>query len=191
MAMKLTIQMLYLVEFADWNCQTTIGYGCGDSANVVNMGGTDEMPYHTGTMQASRETYGAEVQYRYIENPWGNGFDWLDGCYLSSGGLSTILNPADFSDTENGTLVGTPVSGYPKIWAVSLVNGVQWLYPQTVGGSYSKYVPDCWYYDSTKPCLYSGGNGRNNAYGLFFIDQGDAGYANKYVSCRLMVLPAA
>lgn len=54
--------MLYLVEYANWNSQATIGYGCSPRNNKFNMGATDAMTYHTGTSAASRTTYGS-VQY--------------------------------------------------------------------------------------------------------------------------------
>lgn len=45
-ALRFTLFLLYLVEFADWNSQAKIGYGCGpDSTAVQNMGYTDTMPY--------------------------------------------------------------------------------------------------------------------------------------------------
>lgn len=31
-----------------------------------------------------------------------------DGCYYNSNGLNVISNPNNFSDSANGTLVGTP-----------------------------------------------------------------------------------
>ena len=77
-----TIQMLYLVEFANWNSQAMIGYGCGNGSSVERTGSTDTMQYHTGTMQASRTTYGVGVQYRYIEDLWANVQCWLGGIYF-------------------------------------------------------------------------------------------------------------
>jgi hypothetical protein len=64
----ITIWHLYLVEFAHWNSQAKIGYGCGNNSATENMGASDSMPYHTGTMQSSRTTYGVGTQYRWIED---------------------------------------------------------------------------------------------------------------------------
>ena len=55
-AMYWTIMMLYLVEFADWNSQAKIGYGCGNNSAAQNVGASDSMPYHTGKMQDARKT---------------------------------------------------------------------------------------------------------------------------------------
>lgn len=84
-ATLITIQMLYLVEFADWNSQEKIGYGGSPNVHTAgaeirpNTGTTDKMRYHTGTMQKTRETYGEGVQYRYIEDFWSNTGTWIDG----------------------------------------------------------------------------------------------------------------
>ncbi|MFR8333690.1 MAG: hypothetical protein ACLU9S_16090 [Oscillospiraceae bacterium] len=93
---RMTIWMLYLVEFADWNSQKTIGKGCGDNSATGNMGYTDSMPYHTGTTQNSRDSYGLGAQYRNIEGLWDNVYDWGDGCYYNSAGLNIIMNPNQF-----------------------------------------------------------------------------------------------
>jgi hypothetical protein len=195
LAMRLTIQMLYLVEFADWDCQAVIGRGCGNGSDTEVMGATDEMPYHTGTIQDSHDTYGAGTQYRNIEGLWDSVYDWIDGCYYSTSGLSTILEPANFSDTENGTVVGTPTSaGCPTAMVVSLKNGVQWIYPKTSvkrSVTYTTYVADGWDYSSSKPCLYSGGayNNKSRACGLFYVYNVLESYAGDDVGCRVMKLP--
>lgn len=71
-ATRVTIWMLYLVEFADWNSQATIGYGCSDVSRAQNVGASDTMQYHTGTMKPNRTDYGIGVQYRGIEGLWDN-----------------------------------------------------------------------------------------------------------------------
>lgn len=191
MAMRVTIQMLYLVEFADWDSQAKIGYGCGNSSAVQNVGASDSMPYHTGTMQTSRTTYGVGVQYRYIEGLWENVYDWLDGCYYNSNGLNIVKNPANFSDTANGTVVGTPSSGCPTVMSVATASGLEWvIYPTTAGGSDTTYVPDDWYFSESGTCLRAGGNytqGLNR--GLFYVNSSSAEGSGVHIGCRLQKLP--
>lgn len=192
MAMRVTIQMLYLVEFADWNSQTKIGYGCGNGSAAQSVGTSDSMPYHTGTMQSSRTTYGVGVQYRYIEDLWGNVYDWLDGCYYNSNGLNIIMNPANFSDSTNGTAVGTPSSGYPTAMTAATVSGLEWvIYPTAAsGGSTTTYVPDSWNFSASYPCLRVGGNyGQGLNRGLFYVNYDAASGAYGDVGCRLQKLP--
>jgi hypothetical protein len=191
MAMRVTIQMLYLVEFANWNSQTKIGYGCGNGSSAENVGASDSMPYHTGTMQTARTTYGVGVQYRYIEGLWDNVYDWLDGCYYSSAGLSIITNPANFSDTSGGTAVGKPSGGYPTVMAVATASGLEWvIYPTTANGSDTTYIPDFWFFNSSYPCLRVGGNySQDLGYGLFYVYYNSASYTSSSIGCRLQKLP--
>ena len=189
-AMRVTIQMLYLVEFADWNSQAKIGYGCSLSSAVMSMGYTDSMPYHTGTMEASRATYG-RTQYRYIEGLWDNVFDWMDGCYYS-GGMNIIKNPNNFSDTANGTLIGLPPgTGYISGWNVPSVSGFDWaIYPSAVSGGSSSYVPDYWSYGASGPCLYCGGGyGQYLYHGLWYVYCSGASSVDSSIGCRLQILP--
>ena len=208
-AMRFTIWLLYLVEYADWGSQWVIGAGCGDNISPpapgvfggVEVGYTDSMPYHTGTNLSSKRTFGYGTQYRYIEGLWDNCFDWLDGCYYNSNGLNLIKNPASFSDSSGGTLAGKPVSGIPKVMSVSTSGGYPIFYPTTTGGSYESdsgiritaegsYVPDNWYFSSSYPCLCAGGIFSGNAsYGLFCVLFNGSGFAGESRGCRLQKLP--
>lgn len=188
-AMRLTIQMLYLVEFADWNSQTKIGYGCSASGSKVNNGQTDAMRYHTGTTAANHTTYGF-TQYRYIEGLWDNVYDWMDGCYYKSNGLNIIMNPNNFSDSDNGTLVGKPSSGYPTVMSVAGASGVQWMYPTTANGSNTIYIPDNWIFNASNPCLRCGGYySQGLSLGLFYVNCSSTSGSNASIGCRLQKLP--
>lgn len=190
-AMWVTIQMLYLVEFADWDSQAKIGYGCGNNIGPQKVGASDSMPYHTGTMQTSRTTYGVGVQYRYIEGLWENVYDWLDGCYYNSNGLNIVKNPTNFSDTSNGTVVGTPSNGYPTVMSVATASGLEWvIYPTKAGGSTTTYVPDNWSFSASDPILSVGGIASQNLNrGLFCVGHYTATSAIAYIGCRLQKLP--
>lgn len=189
--MRMTIWMLYLVEFADWNSQKTIGKGCGNNSTTENMGYTDSMPYHTGTTLASRDSYGLGTQYRYIEGLWDNVYDWGDGCYYNSNGLNIINTPSSFSDNSGGTAVGVPSSGWPSAFTVATVAGLEWaIYPTASGGSETTYSADSWYFNASYPCLCFGGYYSQGGYrGLFCGDCGGASSSYAHVGCRLQKLP--
>ena len=188
-AMRLTIQMLYLVEFADWNSQTKIGYGCFASGSKENNGQTDAMQYHTGTTAANRTTYGF-TQYRYIEGLWDNVCDWMDGCYYNSSGMNIILNPSKFSDSANGTSIGTPPSGWISAFNVVESGGVQWLCPSGNSGSDSTYIPDFWLFNASYPRPFCGGYYEQNlAFGLFYVNTIHEFYTDSNIGCRLQKLP--
>ena len=189
-AMDWTIKMLYLVEYADWNSQTKIGYGCGNNSSTENMGQTDGMTYHTGTKQSSRTTYGVGVQYRHIEGLWDNVYDWVDGCYYNSNGLNIILNPNNFSDSSGGTSIGTPSSGYPSALDIKTGLNNQWPLPTAAGGSDSTYVPDSWVFSASNPCLFVGGScSQILNRGLFCVNSSTASNSYVDIGCRLMKLP--
>lgn len=189
--MRMTIWMLYLVEFADWNSQKTIGKGCGNNSATENMGYTDSMPYHTGTTLASRDSYGLGTQYRYIEGPWDNVFDWGDGCYYNSNGLNIINTPSSFSDNSGGTAVGVPSSGWPSAFTVATVAGLEWvIYPTASGGSETTYSADVWNFNASSPCLYFGGYYNQFGYlGLFYVSYTYASNSGANIGCRLQKLP--
>lgn len=190
-ATRFTLWLLYIVEFADWNSQAKIGYGCGNNSATENMGYTDSMPYHTGTTRSSRTTYGVGTQYRYIEGLWDNVYDWLDGCYYDSNGLNIIKNPASFSDSTGGTAVGVPSSGWPSAFEVKSVSGTYTLFiPTAASGSDSTYSCGYWGFNASSPCLYAGGYYGQGLYrGMFYVDYGAAAGADAYRGCRLLKLP--
>ena len=188
-----TIRMLYLVEFADWDSQAVIGYGCGNGSSIVNTGTTDSMSYHTGTMQSSRTTYGTGVQYRWIEDPWGNAYEWCDGIRFSGSDIYVYNNPSEYSDTTGGIKIGTrPTSGgYISQWSVPSVSGYDWaLYPSAVSGSSSTYVPDNCRYASSGVELCVGGYYQSKWHGAFcLVGDWAASDSSNYVGARLQYLP--
>lgn len=188
-AMRFTLWLLYIVEFADWNSQAKIGYGCSPSSSAFTMGYTDSMPYHTGTNQSSRATYGG-TQYRNIEGLWDNVWDWCDGCYNDGNGLNIVLNPSKFSDGSNGTAVGVPSNGWPSAFKVKANGGFPMFIPTSASGNAATYSCDYWYFGSSYPCLCVGGcYSHHSNYGLFCVNYDTASSYGGSVGCRLQELP--
>lgn len=192
-ATRFTIWLLYIVEYANWNSQAVIGIGCGDNNySIVNMGYTDSMPYHTGTMLSSRTAYASSTQYRHIEGLWDNVLDGCDGAYNDDNGLNIILDPSKFSDSANGISVGTPTNGWIGGFAVKNVSGTYpILISSSENGSDSTYVCDRWNFKASEPCLFVGGfyfpfftNG------LFSVNCFSASSADDARGSRLMDLAA-
>ena len=192
-ATRITLWLLYLVEYADWNSQKKIGYGCDNDSSTENMGASDAMPYHTGTMMASKTEYGVGVQYRHIEGLWDNVLDWCDGIYFKDTEVYVTTNPADFSDTANGTLVCTrpASSNYISAWQQAEDPFDWFLYPEAVAGGSDSYIGDYCYYASGGVVLFCGGSyDRNQNNGLFYLDgYRGASYARGYIGSRLLKLP--
>lgn len=191
-AMMFTIWLLYIVEFANWDSQAVIGYGCGSTSAVENMGYTDAMPYHTGTMAASRTNYGVTTQYRNIEGYWDNCYDWMDGCRYTSNGLLISLTPSTFSDTSGGVSVGVPASGSPKSYVCKEGPGAFPLFlPSGNAPEGAPSLPDDWVYRSDYSCLRRGGGCDRwyEYYGMFYIAYSFRSDSSAYVGCRLQELP--
>jgi hypothetical protein len=195
-----TICMLYLVEFANWNSQAKIGYGCGNNSSIQSVGASDVMPYHTGTIQSSRSTYGIGVQYRYIEGLWETIRMFVDGIYTdaSTSNLYHIKNPSNFSDTNGGTLVGQRATTYGWItaWNNPTVQGFEYaLYPNSVVNNTSgtTYITDYCDYLKYASIFTVGGSYRHDlGTGLFNICGNiTPTYAASEIGSRLMVLPSS
>lgn len=185
------VGMLYLVEFADWNGQATIGRGCSAVPKREDNGKTDAMQYHTGTTATNRDTFGF-TQYRDIEGWWDNVFDFIDGCYYNKNGLNVIKNPNQFNDNANGVLVGKPAVGtYPSDFAIPTQSGLEWaLYPTAFAGSNITFVPDSWYFNGSYPGLRHGGSYRwDYVSGPFCISSQGASDVSTEFGCRLQERP--
>ena len=195
-AMFWTVRMLYLVEYANWDSQSAIGFNAGtvndDQDDPLPTGTTDTMPYHTGSMRASRSAYGQGVQYRYIEDPWGGVMEWVDGWYMDSErNISIILDPAKYSDTEGGVTVGNaPSAGWISSWAIPKVAGYDWALVPVVtdDGGDDLGVADVCNLDG--PALCCGGVlGANTDCGAFFLYANGASGHGADVGARLQKIP--
>ena len=195
-AMWWTIRMLYLVEFADWNSQAKIGYGCGDNSATHNSGYSDTMQYHTGTMRSNRTTYGKGVQYRNIEDPWGNVCDWCDGIVLSSKAAYVTNDMSKYGEsTTNHTKVsdGNFSSNCIKSWDVPSISGLEWaLYPkETVSDSnYATYIADRALTHASYVVVYVGGYySQGQSIGMFSSNSNPSSVSFAYIGARLQYLP--
>lgn len=198
-AMLETIQMLYLVEYADWNVQIKIGAGCSETGQFANTGMTDAMTYHTGTTAAAHNTWGF-TRYRYIEGLWDNVYNLLDGFGIDNGNIMIIRNPSDYSDPSKavriGTLNGALLEGNIKRFKQSSVAGFEWVYyPEEVSGDtaadYTTYMCDRIRIRSTHQYVCVGGvaNSATVTVGLFFMYGIYAQSADTSIGARLQKLP--
>lgn len=134
--------LLYLVEFADFNSQEKIGPGIVNATAVHKTGETDAMVYHTGRANSGDN---AAVQYRGIENPWGNVFEWIDGINVNNRVSYICTEPESYADdtTSNYTSSGITLPNSGWIKGLGLSTNFPWAYlPNEVGGSGSTFIPD-------------------------------------------------
>ena len=174
---------LYVVEFANWDCQTKIARGNVESSSAMNSGDSDVMIYHTGCRANL-----AGIQYRWIENLWGNVFQWVDGFNANGTTAYYCTDPSKYADdtTTGYTQIGTlPASGWIKDLTVT-DNGL--LIPKTVGGSETTFIPDYAYSSSGWLVLYVGGGwGSGSSAGLLcFVASCTSSFSGSSISARLL-----
>lgn len=163
--------LLYLVEFADFNSQAKIGNGNVSTGRALNNGGTDSMTYHTG--RAAGTNGRTAIQYRHFENLWGNVYTWVDGINFNSAQVWVSTNPDSFADdTSNGyTNIGKRATQSDYIRSMAVQSAAPWaMFPTALGGSDSTYVSDYSWYGDGWAVLYVGGYGRDGSNaGLWFF----------------------
>lgn len=149
------------------------------------------MAYHTG--RATGNNGWTAVQYRHIENPWGNVREWRDGICFSDANISTCNNPTNFANSYNGTgsvirsNKRTTRSGWIKAWGYDS-NDPSFIYPSEVGGSETTFIPDNCGYSAGTQFLYVSGCYSDNTYAGPFCASGYSSTSGNLGS-RLMKLP--
>lgn len=179
--------LLYLVEYADWDSQKKIGPGIVNDTAAHKTGETDAMVYHTGRANSGDN---AAVQYRGIENPWGNVSEFIDGINVYGQSVYICTDPEIYTDDTDTNYpysnIKLPTSGWIKGLGFSSV--FPWAFiPNANGGSSISYIPDYTYSGPEWKVLNAGGHitSKQEA-GLFFFHAGvtSSGTSNK-VGARL------
>ncbi len=191
------VWLLYLVEFADWNSQAKIGKGIVNVVGAQNTGGTDTMSYHTG--RAAGTDGQTAVQYRHIENPWGNILEFIDGINFNGGTTYVCADPTKYADDiETGyiviayKLVGSGV-GF-SIKSVDLLPDAPYAFiPSANIFGKNKYIPDCCVRGTTegwRTLLVGGHSSHNDDAGLFCLYTSQAtSFSASTAGARLMFHP--
>lgn len=179
--------LLYLVEYADWDGQKKIAQGLVNNPSVNKTGLTDAMVYHTGRANSSDNS---AVQYRWIENPWGNVSEFIDGINVYRQSVYICTDPEIYTDDTDTNYpysnIKLPTSGWIKGLGFSSV--FPWAFiPNANRGSSISYIPDYTYSGPEWKVLNAGGHitSKQEA-GLFFFHAGvtSSGTSNK-VGARL------
>jgi len=200
------VQMLYLVEFGDFNSQSNLGDGNTNGGYIGSSATQSDSPHtvagasnsfgNTST-DGSQPSAGAKpgtayMSYRGIENFFGNCWNWVDGVNIGSGvqgDWHASNNDTDFADgttTNYEFLVNSmPADGYVE--DIADVAGA--FIPSATGGSSSTYLSDFFFDDNgnTNRVALFGGNASNGArvgafsWYVFF----SSGSASRVIGARL------
>lgn len=187
------VWLLYIVEYADWNSQKKIGRGWVDNhSSSIASGGTDSMTYHTG--RASGTDGSTAVQYRHIENPWGNVFEWIDGINFNGSSLYVCTDISKYTDDTSAdyTNIGVKAQSNGYISATGYSSTSPWsFYPTSTSGSETTYIPDYAYSYSGFRLLAVGGAWDSGSYaGLFCFDAYiNSSHSSSNFGARLLFVP--
>lgn len=189
----MAVQMLFAVEYG-FNSQLTLGQGFTNSSNSnpINTGTT------TGSISSGSTTNAKiAVNYRGIENMWGNKFTWIDGLNMNSR-TPYVCNSYSFADD---TITGyTQISfscpsrnDYQSALGYDSTNDWVMLPAEASGANQNSAIGD-YVYTSTgnRAALLGGSWGDSSGAGVFcWILTNAASSRFRFIGARLMYIPTA
>lgn len=183
------LQMLYLVEFANFDSQTKLGTGWVVGSAAVSGGGTDNAAYHTLEISAGHN------QYRWIEDPFSNCDDWIDGYVGSTSATYAAASETGYSGGTAGlNNLGFALSDSGSIRGFGYSDKAPWAFIPDASDSgdsvYSTYVCDRVIARSATSPVGVGGNYNANAgFGFFYFYEHSDAYTGAYLGSRLLFIP--
>ena len=138
------IQLLYLIEYANFDTQSQIGNGWVDQSSSAQTGQT------TGNDSYGSVSSQTDVcSYRGIENFWGSTRQWVDGFIIKDDGYYYEDDITNFNDTgSNYTHVPQSLGSYGDGYQNDLeylTNFEFGFVGNSTGGTDSNYIPDYLY----------------------------------------------
>lgn len=187
------LQILYLVEYANYNSQDMLGFGNCNTSAAINSGGCDSLGMKSGCISNDKAH---AVIYRGVENIFGNIYQWCDGINLSnyyawvckdrnqyaSNAVSSPYVRLGYQDSSSSGYISKMGydSNYPEIQRATACSG-----------SDSTYCPDYFYsYSSTRAVVVGGYWSYDLACGLWFASSHSATYTSASCGGRLLFIPA-
>ena len=190
------IQLLYLIEYANFDSQTQIGPGVVDMGpgtpldGAVNTGATASLGNASG--KASGTDGPVSISYRGIENFWGNVWKWVDGINIKADRNPWIANHDFASDTFAHPYVDTGLTnGATDGYVINIGFGTGldygFLASDVTGGSSSTYLCDFYYQQTGNMAACFGGCWVDGSdVGAFFWLNLAASYADWDVGARVV-----
>lgn len=201
------IQMLYLVEYADFNTQANLGVGNTDGSYLSPSSNQNDSP-HTiagasnswgnastdGTQPSAGAKPGtAYMSYRGIENWYGNTFTWADGINVNEGSAGNVHVTNNYTDFADGTTTGYTLVSSSFATGSGFIRNIlntsaYFLSSTNSGASSTTFITDQHLAStSTSRVVLVGGNAVNgaNAGGFSLRSNVNIGFANRTFSARL------
>ncbi len=185
------IQMLYLVEYADYNSQSKLGNGISNGSKTAT-GGCDSLKMKSGCTSDDKKH---SVIYRGIEDIFGNVFQFIDGINIKSRKAYVSTNRDGYTcDVFSGDYkavgyTNASSDGYIKEMGYdSNYPGIQ--LPKTSGGSDSTYIPDYYWQTTGNAVVWFGGYLHDLSCGLWFWTCArDSSFSYSNYCARLLYVP--
>lgn len=181
------LQMLYLVEFANFHSQSMLGNGHSTNS-AGSTGGTTGASYHTLKRSS------ADNMYRWVENPFSQVYDWVDGVLTSAKAVYTGVDNDRFTSAVSSlsaTSITLLSSGYITGFGYSEECPYALIPDAASGGSSTTYVPDYVYSGTGTRGVFVGGNYYSyDNYGFFYFNAFNSpSYTDTYLGSRLLFIP--
>jgi hypothetical protein len=169
------VQLLYLIEYADFNIQNTISEGItnldsGSNNHSQNTGhtstlGNDSGEVVIGTLEngASGDTETYAMSYRGIENLFGNIWNFVDGIFIKDDGYYIENDPSNWNNDGTGYthISASPTNFGGYIDNIEYLDNMNYTFlgKSTDGGSSTELCDYQWSHDSGEVTLALVGGG--------------------------------
>lgn len=178
------IQLLYSVEYGNYDSQTALGRGYVDGNSSSTATG--------GTLSSGNKSYGEttgkkQMSYRGIEDLWGNCRYWVDGFFCNSSS-HMVIGSKGFNDAgngysdkgissfiNNGGYIGNIQSNKDCGFVISASNGSTTTKLYDYGGLYA----------SSLPIAGTNWNNASDGGAFYFYCSYGASYASSNISASL------
>ena len=186
----MAIQMLFAVEYG-FNSQKTLGWGIVD-ASTASKTGTTTGSISSGDLSGKTTA----VNYRGVENLWGNINNWIDGLNVSDGKPYVCDSYSFADDTSTGyTQISFNIPSSNYISALGYDSNNDWILlpSEASGATENSAIGDYVVSGSGLRVAFLGGRWGYGSYaGAFYwvCDDGSSG-AVAGVGARLMYIPQA
>ena len=184
------LELLYLVEYADYNSQSKLGQGNTSTSAQINSGSLDSLGMKSGCLANAGAT---AVMYRGIENIFGNLWQFVDGLNIKDNVAYICYKPSSYAvDTFTGdySAVGyTNATSNGKSKTLGMDNNNPLIaLPTSVGGSSTTYMCDYyWQNTGNRITLVGGGWGADTDGGMFCWRLNfSSGGSDTYIGSRLI-----
>jgi hypothetical protein len=178
------IQLLYSVEYGNYDSQTAIGRGYVDDNSSSIVTG--------GTLQYGNNTYGEttgkkQMSYRGIEDLWGNCYRWIDGFFCNSSRHILIGNKG-FNNTGSGYMdkgISSFINAGGYIGNIQSNKDCGFVISASNGSAITKMYDDGYLYAGDLPIAGAGWNYGSNGGAFGFSCSYGASGTNSDVAASL------